>query len=535
MTPHPFLLVLLASVLIPTAPAHAQKKIRLGPEQKVAGWGYSIRILEDWQAIAIKPEEKFTVGHWKLNTDQLRLRGLYKEYEAGSYCDLQIIRIATQVLTGKTKTPEEIEREKAEEEQIKRFPDLVRRLRPKSFDDWLAGAFKDCDKRWVRTPLKTKDLEGELIEFGSGAEAYTIALFKRDGVEWGVVYTSFEEANSIYRDWYLKSIDTFELFEADSTDAAAMARKDPNKLKGEEKRAALHASIAASPGWYAIDTDHYVFLSNSDNRKFIQQIAKEIEVVRAKVYTKLFPPRNKEQALSPVRVCDTESEYYQYGGPRGSAGYFSPDSGELVLFTKFEDVTSTNSLNYCRSVMYHEAFHQYIHYAVGDVSPHSWFNEGHGDFFAGMKVRGSSIKFDTFDWRVDYLKQHLREKRDLIPLRTLIRLPQSEYYTNAGLKYSEGWALIYYLRNVTRRKSEQKILDIYFNYLADHVEAFRAKKKEKGKDDGEKVPGIPGIEVIDWEDAKKVQEILSAAVDKAFDGIDIDKLEKDFLRWVERL
>ena len=187
--------------------------------------------------------------------------------------------------------------------------------------------------------------------------------------------------------------------------------------------------------------------------------------------------------------------------------------------------------------MFHEAFHQYIHYAVGDVSPHSWFNEGHGDYFAGMTVSGNSIKFNVFDWRVGFLKEHIGAGKDLIPVRSLIRYPQREYYTNAGLKYSQGWALIYFLRTVSRDKDHKKILDTYFNYLADNIEAFRAKKKEKEDEDGkpEPVPGIPGLRFIDFEDREKVEQILSEAVDKAFEGIDLEELDRDLRAWVEKL
>jgi hypothetical protein len=188
--------------------------------------------------------------------------------------------------------------------------------------------------------------------------------------------------------------------------------------------------------------------------------------------------------------------------------------------------------------MFHEGFHQYVHNAIGDVSPHSWFNEGHGDYFAGLSVAGGAIKVSPFSWRVSFLKDHLRAKNDLIPVRTLIRMPQREYYSNAGLKYSEGWALIYFLRSVTHNPRYKQILDTYFTYLADNVEAFRAKQKEKkGGDEGkpEPVPGIPGLRIVNFEDEAKVEKILSEAVDKAFEGIDLEALDKEFHAWVEKL
>jgi hypothetical protein len=516
----------------------AQSKIKLDKPLKIKDWGYGIRTLEGWDSIAIKPEERFVVGHWKLNTDDMKKRGLYEEYQAGSYCDLSIIRISNVTVTGKPKTEEELKKEAELKKKLEISPDLEKLLNPKSFDELLSAMHKDSDKRWVRKPFKAGKLEGELIEFGAESEAHTIAYFKRNGVEWAAWYQAFEEANKkTYRDWYIKSLETFELFEPTNSDVIAMARKDPNKLKGEEKREALKASIAGTPGWYSIDSKHYVFLTNSTNKAFLQQLSKDLETVREKVYVKMFPPRNEEEPISPVRVLDTQSEYHKYGGPGGSAGYFNPRSGELVLFTKFEDETKSNSLAFCRSVMFHEAFHQYIHFAVGDVSPHSWFNEGHGDYFAGMSVKGGVIKFEPFDWRVDYLKSYIREKKDLIPLRSLLRYPQREYYSNAGLKYSQGWALIYYLRQVCKDQAAKASLDTYFKFVADNIEAFRAKKKEDGGADtgGESVPGLPGIEIPDFEDAKKVEEILSQAIDTAFKGIDLEALDADFRAWVEKL
>lgn len=515
------------------APVAAQKKVELDKVQKIKNWGYQIQPLKGWNSMAVDAEDRLSVGRWKLNLDEFRQRGDYDAYSAGQYCELKIVRIQPKVETpsgaGDAKPAPDLGRFGAA---------MQKRMNPKTVEEWIEGHWEDAPKRWTREALKGSKMPGELIEFGSGANTITIGYFRQYGVEWAVVYEAFEETyRKTWREAYIKSICSFAVTENVDPDVAAAASVDPNKLEGEAKRAALKASIAGNPGWYSIDTKYYVILSNSSQKAFVESLAKELETVREKVYTKMFPPRNTAVPLSPVRVLDTQSEYHQFGGPGGSAGYFSPSTGELVLFTKFEDTTTKNSLAYCRSVMFHEAFHQYIHYSVGDVSPHSWFNEGHGDYFAGMTVQGTNIKFNTFDWRVSYLKDHLRGKRDLIPCRTLVRLPQREYYTNAGLKYSQGWALIYFARNVSSNKSYKQALDAYFTYLADNIQAFRAKKSEEKGDPGnpEPVPGIPGIRVIDFEDREKVEQILSEAVDKAFATIDFEKLDKELRAWLEKL
>jgi hypothetical protein len=538
MAHHPRLALAFCACLLTGVTALAQSKVELDKVVKMKDWGYQIQPIKGWNTTVAGKDERFTVGKWKMNLDDLKQRGDYEAYRADSLCELQIIRIAPTAVTPSGDKPKAPDTEK-NEPTIHLTPAMQKRYNPKTVEDWIEGNYEGAAKRWVRKPLKGSKMPGELIEFGSGAEAITIGYFLKDGIEWAVAYTSFEENyKKTWQDIYLKSILTFNVTELVNADVVAASKKDITKLAGQEKRDALHATIAGLPGWYAIDKPHYVFLSNSKNRAFLEGLANEIEVVREQVYTKNFPPRNKDIPLSPVRVLDTQSEYYQFGGPGGSAGYFSSDSGELVLFTRFEDVTKANSLNYCRSVMFHEGFHQYVHYAIGDVSPHSWFNEGHGDYFAGLSVAGGAIKVSPFSWRVSFLKDHLRSKNDLIPVRTLIRMPQREYYSNAGLKYSEGWALIYFLRSVTKNPRYKQILDTYFTYLADNVEAFRAKQKEKkGGDEGkpEPVPGIPGLRIINFEDEAKVEKILSEAVDKAFEGVDLEALDKEFHAWVEKL
>ncbi len=513
--------------------ATAQGRLRLDRVYESEDWGYEIRPIRGWNSMPADQDDKYTVGRWKLDVADLRKRGDYEGANAGTFCELRIIRIQPEVVTpgGNDQT--------TEKPQTPTLPaSLAKRLDPKNIDDWIEANYDGASKRWLRGPFKGGEMDGDLIEFGHRSSHVTIGVFEHMAVQWAVVYTCFEETyQKTWRDIYIESIETFEVTRKVDPDAAAAKRKDLSELEGEELREALHLSISSNPGWFAIDTKHYVFLSNAD-RRFVQRLGKDLETVRKKMYVPMFPPRNKKVPLSPVRVFATQAEYHQFGGPRGSAGYFSPSKGELVLYAKFEDQSSSKSEDDCKSVMFHEGFHQYIHFAVGDVSPHSWFNEGHGDYFAGIKVFGGRVRVEPFDWRVDYLKRHMQKGDDLIPTRSLIRYLQSEYYSNAGLKYSQGWALIYYLREVSREKSHKDILDTYFSYLADNIQAFREKKKKDDEGDevgGESVPGIPGLRIVDFEDREKVEQILSEAVDKAFANVNLEALDEDFRRWLEKL
>jgi hypothetical protein len=100
--------------------------------------------------------------------------------------------------------------------------------------------------------------------------------------------------------------------------------------KPEEWREARKKKLI--PGWEALDTEHYLIVYNKDvKRALLRSIAVQIEAIRRDVYANLFPPAGEMKAISVVRVCKDREEYNRYGGPGGSAGYWSRGDEELVF------------------------------------------------------------------------------------------------------------------------------------------------------------------------------------------------------------
>jgi len=348
-----------------------------------------------------------------------------------------------------------------------------------------------------------------------------------------------------------------------------------SEKKPEIWRAARKKKIGNLKNWGAIDTKNYLIVYNKDVKKrLLKQIAKHIEAIREQVYEKLFPPSREIKAISIVRVCKDIAEYHRYGGPAGSAGYWSRGDEELVVPAGMAD-----SLR----VLYHEAFHQYIHYAVGDVSPHPWFNEGHGDYFAGFNYRGKKFKSDVFKWRTGIITNALSTK-SYVPLRKFLKYTQGEYYATAGLCYAQGWSFVYFLREIERRKIKKYekywgLLDRYFDAIKANVKSVKEQafeglepepkpeKKEEKQEQAEPeeqeppapvgLPRLPGLEKpfpgenpgagkgVDPNANRKsgetktvaapkitgVKSALDVAVDQAFSKIDIEQLERDWVEW----
>ena len=514
----------------------AQKRKLDSKETKIERHGYALKLVKDWNSMPQKPGETLFVGSWQPDQKEVELRGDFSSFG----CRLRVVRFAKSVTV--TGSAAEVEAASKKREEEKEAQKRLKRLGigssfdPTNLEEFLDRHYEGARKRCTPKPFKARKLKGELLEFTKGSSFVLAALFDELDYQWGVFYEAGED--DYEKEWskvYKKSLTSFRVFPVENKVGSVAPGKDMSKLKGDAKREAIKAGIAGSPGWWAHDTENYVFLTNTKEKGKIKQLGRQIETLRAKVYEQLFPPSNDLDAICIARVFADQNEYFQYGGPRGSAGYWDSSKEELVLFFDFQGMSATKSDKFTKSVMYHEAFHQYIYYAVGDLAPHSWFNEGPGDYFAGSKVSGRGVSVKPFSWRVNTLKRRLSLGKGLIPIQSLVRLPQSEYYSNAGLKYAQGWALVYFLRKVTRNKEWRQIPDRYFSYLRDNVAAFKRSKAERDDDSGEAVEGIPGVKIYNFDDAEKVEQILSSAVDKGFEGVDYEKLDAAYLKWIKGL
>jgi hypothetical protein len=166
-------------------------------------------------------------------------------------------------------------------------------------------------------------------------------------------------------------------------------------------------------------------------------------------------------------------------------------------------------------VLYHEAFHQFIHYSAGELPPHSWFNEGTGDYFSGAMLKDGKMRgIGANPWRVPLIQMAIDQKLT-IPWKDIIRYEQKQYYANAAICYAQGWSMIYFLRTckqVAAKPEWSRILPTYFDVLKSAYREELAKLDETKKEDPT-ARGLAGLT------ARK------RAVDAAFAGVDIDDLE----------
>jgi hypothetical protein len=297
------------------------------------------------------------------------------------------------------------------------------------------------------------------------------------------------------------------------TERKKLERQYVGKLSHPEYR--MKVAAAAIDPWQVDNTKNYIFVYNTKDQPLLKKVMRDIEAMR-ETYMELFPPAADFDAVSTVRICADQAEYMAYGGMQGSAGYWNSQTEELVLFHyEVQDGGRKDDAN-TFIVLYHEAFHQYIHYSSGELPPHSWFNEGYGDFFSGALLSGGKVrKIDVNPWRCGTIQRAIEAGRN-VPWTDIIRYNQGQYYANPAICYAQGWSMIYFLNRSKAVKAKPewaKILPTYFDTLK---AAYRTEldKYSDEPSDGERFGA-----------GEKARE---AAVSAAFQGVDLPAID---LEW----
>jgi hypothetical protein len=260
---------------------------------------------------------------------------------------------------------------------------------------------------------------------------------------------------------------------------------------GQAKRNRIKKELIDT--WSFVDTPHYIVIYDCD-KPLARTIAKRIERMRSQCFEVWFPALRPIEDVMVVRVCKDRATYHHYGGPPGTGGYWASGRDELV----FPDFSRSKKADKSTlGVLHHEGWHQYLHYAIGGRGSPIAFNEGIAEFFfcAEPKGRKKMAIGKRHPMRHGIVKTAASTGK-LIPVRRFLLLTQREHYSQAGLCYSEGWALFYWLLEGTRNKAYKAIPRKIYDALVE----------------------------MSWKDA----------VEHALEGIDPKKLHEDFLKGIKR-
>ncbi|NUN53410.1 MAG: hypothetical protein HUU06_11575 [Planctomycetaceae bacterium] len=360
---------------------------------------------------------------------------------------------------------------------------------------------------------------GEIWEFKIVA-----GFIQNDEYEVGVIYQIPGDQWKRYSQGVVASLRSMEFMDgAEVADARKDLADALSGAKTDDERWLEAIKRKVGPGWAHLQTKNYLLVYDKAVKPDrVKLIAKQIEAIRLDVYEQMFPADRPVTAISVVRVCKDRDQYGQYGGPGGSAGYWNSAEQELVFF---EDTSAKKD---ALRVLNHEAFHQYIFYSVGSISPHDWFNEGHGDYFSGHDFGGTG-KFvaKPFSWRQGIIKGAMGSK-SYIPLKTFVTYSHQQYYgPQIGQNYAQGWSLIWFLRR-TKNPAWQGILEKYFNTLKSEVTKWVDEQIAEQKKSGEYKEGWKPAFTPDDVEENARKKALDAAFG-SFDDKTWQRFEKEWL------
>ena len=250
-------------------------------------------------------------------------------------------------------------------------------------------------------------------------------------------------------------------------------------------------NINALNDWWFVEMPHYILVSNltPNNRFLVERIQEDVERLRD-AFSILFPPVKEIREVSVVRVFNTREEYVDYVGRdyQWTLGLWMPSKRELVISPSRSGTQGSKGSKAKKEILdtaYHEAFHQYVHYALNQVSLPLWFNEGHACLFeAAVFSRARPyVVLEENESRADFLRQvsDFGYETDVVQVMSMSR---DEFYLE-GLRgdgvdrmraqhYASAWAITYFLRKgapaLFPEKGYGAILLRIVEFLLDHDE-----------------------------------------------------------------
>lgn len=493
-----------------------------------------------YEEIPLPPTEQVTVARFLLKSPSEEL----KRYE-GRFYEATKPKIEVFCFTvGGATTPaaSAASEDGGKEAKDAKAPATVREAMEKSSQVGSWDEFKKRLERWRLDEDAKKPGTFALAYTGEWPAAMTSTwggwlIRKQEGnVVFGVYGTCITEYQKVLQGQLAKIAASLKLADETAGDAAEAAIDKlyaSGRYRAVEFRKRARADLAK--GWKALDTENFLIVHHSKNDALVKHIARDIEAMRA-FYMELFAPTGAMDKLAIVRICQTKDEYLQYGGPPGTGGYWHPGNEELVFFdysytqkTLDDDerkrmgrakLTDDDSL----LVLYHEAFHQYIHYAVGEFAPHDWFNEGFGDYFSGAQVgdNGRVLRIEPSPWRIHLAKDMCEFGDGFIPLKEILEAERAVFYHPSRVRffYAGAWSFLYFLKTSKEAAAHPQWSMILTRYF----EAMKASYAEQiGKLGGE---------------ANLQQKTVAgfgarrAALQAALAGIDLDALERTWRKWV---
>lgn len=470
--------------------------------------GISFKVPKEWVSIPVDPTDTLTIHKYQAKRPD----------EAKKYFGLQHTASLNVLYFPASKSDPDADSEEGPKKSSSRFYSI----KYKSYDDYIEKNLKPkmnkkpSDKKVKKVPVTYYDMMGD-VKLTSGNKIpirFYTGLFH---TEQGDFAFQFEVMDEHYKKRHYKniksSLNSFKLIEMESTADRdhALSQLSDNERYIQEQIDKL------SSGWYYLwsSKKNYLIFSNAE-KSFAKEIAKNLEGIR-EVYEENFPGEPRLKWIPIVRVCKTKNEYHGYGGPSGSAGYWSDMTKEFVFYNDVARGKKNTIL-----VLKHEAFHHFIHFYLG-CRLSTWMDEGFAEYFAGGEFVGKRIKIKPNQWRRGTIQREIVNNKH-VPLKKLVHMTKAEYYSEPD-RYAQGWSFCYFLKEGRKnggrvKKDWESIPDRYMEHLQDAFVELEKKHPEKASKEEEVNYSLS-------------DEVIKIALERTFDGWTDEEWEDMEKAWID--
>ena len=240
-----------------------------------------------------------------------------------------------------------------------------------------------------RLPRGFKDVD---YWHGTNTSAIVCAFLPENSKVWRLATWQLVDGDDF--DEALKNFED-EIFRSDCAEAieARSPMQPSGRLSGAEAserellRADAKHSISAYEGWSATDSTEFTILDDlGKGSSFVVAVTNDLPVMRAKYAETLPTGMDGSNVLCVARIFANRAEYedaLEVGGLTNmswSAAYWCQQRRELVAYRPPSEMESSSNEKLLKTFR-HEAFHQYLSYAVSMMATSPWLNEGYAQFF----------------------------------------------------------------------------------------------------------------------------------------------------------
>lgn len=270
----------------------------------------------------------------------------------------------------------------------------------------------------------------------------------------------------------LKSIEFFEptVDEDKRLNVHGVDKVDPDWTdEYAASRERVIGNIQNFKDWWYLPADNFIVVSNESNKRTIREILESLESCR-RIFNDFYPITDKPKAVSVCRVFAEKEGYRDYAGAAlaWSIGFWAAGRKELVV-SPLDWGSSSMRRRALAEVLYHEGFHQYIHYASGERPTAVWFNEGNATFFEGLEIESDGDYKIKPTERAKLLNR--LAKAGPLPVKPFLLMSLDAFQSgNLPANYAMVWGIVFFLRKGCQIIDKE---DEYGSILSRYYDAVR--------------------------------------------------------------